>query len=138
MRQQLHAGAQDGHITDAEALYWWRYGKGAALSADLSRIDFSGISAGDFPGGVGSSQYFNLLNPSYTGSRGDALVYGNIRLTLGPGATVTSTFDIYDFDIKTWSSGTAKRNMLTYGGRARVGKGTPFRINFTGTGTISP
>jgi hypothetical protein len=106
----------------------------------LGGVDFSNLSEGDF-GGVGSSRY---LSPAYP----DRLVYGNIRLTLGPGGTVTSGYDVYDFDIQgfqgSWlsSAGLAQngrtlgRNVLTVFGSAVAGSGTPYRINFTGTGHL--
>lgn len=136
-RNRLLAGAQDGHITWEEATAWWRHGNGAALSADLSKIDLSGINVSDFPGGIGSSKAFNLLDPNFTGSLGDALVYGNITLTLRRNAEVVATyaFDTYDFDMK---PGISFRNVMTLGGSVAAGSGTPFTIMLYGRGSITP
>lgn len=132
----------DGVLTLAEANYHFRHGGGQPVTADLSKIDFSNLIEADF-GEIGSSRY---LSPAYP----DRLVYGSIRLTLGPDQTVTSRYDVYDFDIQgfqgSWTSRaglalnarTLGRNTLTVLGSGVAGSGTPYRINFIGVGRIGP
>lgn len=122
-------------------------GKSRDFGSDTGRygnLDWGADPAGeaDF-GEIGSSRY---LSPAYP----DRLVYGNIRLTLGPERTVTSRYDVYDFDIQafqgSWTSRgglalnarTFGRNGLTVLGSGLAGSGTPYRINFIGVGRIGP
>lgn len=121
----------DGYITLSEANYWYRSGGGKPLLADLGKIDFGNIHSSDFPGGVGSSWNFNLDSPRYF-SR-DGIVYGTIRLTLGRNNTVTTKSDFYDFDMQ---RGRFWRNAATLMGNAVAGSGTPYPINFYGTGYL--
>jgi len=51
---------------------------------------------------------------------------------------VRNFHDIYYFDIKPWTSETAKRNLLTIAGSAINGSGTPYIIWIYGKTTIKP
>lgn len=149
-RQQQHRRAQgidifqgtgrpdeDGYITFLEARDWYRNGGGKSLYADLAGLDLSKISASDFPEGIGSSKVFNL-DQKYFANKNDAAVYGSISLRLTSQNTVvaTSAFDIYDFDIKPWSSQTFIRNVATMGANAIHGSGQSFVIWIYGQGKI--
>ena len=129
----VYWASKDGYITLSEANWHYRTGNGTPLYADLGKLNLSRISVSDFPGGVGSSASFNLDSPRYMGSANDGLVYGTIRLTLGKNRSVTSNFDIYDFDMQ---RGRFLRNVATRIGNFVAGGGTPYSINFYGTGTI--
>ena len=131
----------DGYIEWGEANEWYRAGSGQPLDADLSKIDLSEVSASEFKG-IGTELYVRLDGKHFS-SLNDAVVYGSFRLKLGPNNTVTSDFDTYDFDIKPWSSSRLiVRNIATIGGRYLAGGGKklpqPFRIEFYGSGKISP
>jgi RHS repeat-associated protein len=125
----------DGALTFSETYNWWKNGGGQPLKADLSKIDLSSITPNQFPGGVGSTQSFNLL---FRGNASSGLVYGSITLKLYPNNTVRAFNDRYDFDFKPWNSlGNIVRNIENAIGKGVHGSGTPFPIIFYGTGTIS-
>lgn len=115
----------DGYITFQEANEWYRRGNGKPLYADLSKINLSKISAREFSI-IEDYKVFNLLSPKYLSSLNDALVYGNITLTLNESNFVTATYgyDIYNFDIKPWKISTFFRNIEAIVGKLYAGKGT--------------
>ena len=131
----------DGYLTLGEANYWYNNGNGQPLSADLSKINLRSVSIDDFKK-VGDSKYFNLL--FYSNSRNDGLVYGSIKLTyMGPtwngnGGIVSAEYDIYDFDLRDWTSvSNAGRNIETMIGSQVAGPGFTYRINFYNYGLIN-
>jgi len=127
----------DGNVTFGEAYGWWKDGGGQSLYQNVGNLDLSRIKASDFPKGVGSKQSFNLDLGKFTNVN-NALVYGNISLTLLPGNKVvaTSAYDIYNFDMQNWNQKTFIRNMATIGAGMLHGSGDPFIIYLYGTGTI--
>ena len=126
----------DGYITFVEALNWWKTGGGADVTADLGKLDLSKISASDFVDG--NTRAFNLASPRYFSNVNDALVYGNVTLTLGKNNSVTARPDRYDFDMHhpLFSRRNSVRNFETAGARIIHGRGTAFNIILTGTGKI--
>ncbi|MEM0942160.1 MAG: hypothetical protein AAGI25_20570, partial [Bacteroidota bacterium] len=128
---------EDGYITFWEARDHYRNGGGTSLYADLGGLDLSKISANDFPEGIGSSNVFNL-DQKYFANANDAAVFGSISLRLVDQNTVVAmrAFDIYDFDIKPWSSQTFIRNVATMGANAIHGSGQSFVIWIYGQGKI--
>ena len=91
--QELLKGAQDGHITLSEANAWRAEGTGQSLSADLSKIDLSQVSASEFPNGIGSTETIDTFLRSE-----DGWVYGKIDLTLvSANEVVSAKPDTYDF-----------------------------------------
>jgi RHS repeat-associated protein len=133
LNQQMHKGSRpdnDGHITLDEANDWYRKGNGQALNADLSKVDLSFLTAADFDNKPGTSKYIQTL----WGSK-DGRIYGNIRLTYEGNNRVSSTFDVYDFEMHSWKGPKNwVRNFATMFGDPGQGKG--FRINFYNKGTI--
>jgi len=129
----------DRRLNWFETSQWWKKGQGKELNINLSTLDLSAISKTDFyeNGVLKSTKPFNLAWPEYYSSMNDALIYGNITLTLGSGSTVTASPDKYDFD---WHSGTSLktmvRNVETVGGLILHGPGEPFTINLHGIGRI--
>ncbi|NLT50477.1 MAG: hypothetical protein GXX85_06120 [Ignavibacteria bacterium] len=125
---------KDGYLTLSEANYWWQNGAGQTLSVDLGKLDLTSITLDNFPRGVGSTEYFNLL---FRGNVNDGLVYGTIGLTLEDDCSVSAKYDDYDFDYKGWNSlGNIIRNTENFFGNIYAGEGTPYRINFYGKGTL--
>ncbi len=131
-------------LTFSEARDWWLNGNGQSLYVDLNKLDLSGIKASDFDKGIGSVKTFNLLG-KYRSNTVDGLVYGNIELKLIDENTVQVyrrqsyglPIDVYNFDIKSWSTGTFFRNMETFGGWiVNGGSGTPYIIWMHGQAKI--
>jgi RHS repeat-associated protein len=127
----------DGRLTFNEARNWWRNGEGESLMVSIKSIDLGKIHVSDF--GSKKIKSFNLAG-SYKSSLNDALVYGSITLEyLGKNQVmVRNLHDIYDFDIKPWTSETALRNLLTIGGNIVNGSGNPYIIWIYGKTTIEP
>jgi hypothetical protein len=127
----------DGRLTFSEARNWWRNGEGESLMVSIKSIDLSKIHVSDF--GSKKIKSFNLAG-RYKSSLNDALVYGSITLEyLGDNQVmVRNLHDIYDFDIKPWTSETALRNLLTIGGNIVNGSGNPYIIWIYGKTTIEP
>jgi len=128
----------DGKLTFSEARDWWRNGKGESLMVSINSIDLSKIHVSDF--GTNTIKSFNLLDKKYMSSLNDGLVYGNIVLEyLGNNKVmVYNLHDIYDFDIKSWSAETWKRNVETIGGNIINGVGVPYIIWIYGKTKIKP
>ena len=126
----------DGYITIDEANDWYKNGSGAALYADINKIDFSGIvSLGE--NYVGQVKTFNLLLNSH--SLNDGLVYGNITLKRYPNHSIRAYSDKYDFDMKSWRNlSNWGRNIETIIGGFVAGNGTAFNINIYGSTTLRP
>ncbi|WP_157579902.1 hypothetical protein [Teredinibacter turnerae] len=141
--QALLKGAQDGHITLAEANAWRAEGSGNPLTADLSRIDLSQVSASEFPNGVGSTESIDLFLRSADGN-----VYGHINLTLiSPTEVIAQTPDVCDFFYGRNNNSLANvaANAANLVGEIHANSysmpgRTPadFRINFSGVGVIQP
>jgi RHS repeat-associated protein len=133
----------DGYIDMFEAVRWWKYGKGQPLTVDLGKMNLMSITTADFinqRGILDSTKTFNLDLPPYfeLNNYNEAFVYGSITLTLTGPNTVSSTFDVYDFDPLP-PNGTMKRdirNWLTAVGGWAHGGGESFRINIKGVGQI--
>ncbi|MEC3882048.1 RHS repeat-associated core domain-containing protein, partial [Parapedobacter sp. 10938] len=125
----------DGHLTLAEANEWFRTGDGKPLYVDLSKIDLSSISQGDFKTDR-KVTYFQTLFSSK-----DGRVYGNIGLSLVNGVA-RGAYDDYDFDVKRWNGPPQQahkliiRNAATQIGNAFAGKGVGYRIYFNGTAPV--
>ena len=123
---------KDGFITLSEANCWYRNGNGETLYADLSKIDLQSIDVSDFNQNENYS-YFNIQ--LYDLDAG--LVYGNIGLQYHEDGYVTSTQDIYDFEMREWNSWTnVARNIATLFGSAVAGSGQEYKIILYGTGKI--
>jgi hypothetical protein len=127
----------DGKLTFIEARNWWRNGKGESLMINIKSIDLSKIHVSDF--GTKKIKSFNLLD-KFMSNLNDGLVYGNIQLEyLGNNEVmVYNLHDIYDFDVKTWTSKTWIRNIETIGGNIVNGKGEPYIIWIYGKTKIRP
>lgn len=134
----------DGYLTFLEARDWWLNGNGQSLHVYLNKLDLSSIKASDFDKGIGSVKSFNLLC-AYRSNSNEGLVYGNIELKLINSNTVQVyrresyglPMDVYDFDSKTWSTGTFLRNLQTFGGWVvNGGSGTPYIIWIYGQSKI--
>ena len=118
----------DGYITLGEANYHFRNGNGVALSADIRKLDLSGLDPGIFSG-PGDIERFVTAKPF------DFSTLGSIRLRLNSDSTVSALYDVYDFNID-WANRSFVRNVETIGGSIVAGRGTPFRINFSGRAYI--
>ena len=129
----------DGFITVEEAINTWRYGRGQQhLRADLSQLDLSKVSVSDFPLGEGSTIYINFASKKYFTNTNQAVIYGNISLTLINNNTVFVPYqDKYDFDIRGgWTN--IRRDILTVWGNIYNSYGTPYYITIYGTAKIKP
>jgi hypothetical protein len=73
----------------------------------------------------------------FRGNAKDGLVHGTISLRLYPNNTVKAFDGPYDFDYKPWLTNPI-RNIENFFGKTIHGTGTPYEIDFTGSGTISP
>ena len=122
----------DGYLTLEEVNEWYKNGKGKPLFADLSKIDFSGISLKDF--GSKNVKVFNLLHPDFFSNLNDALVYGSLTLTLESENAVIASPDRYNFEMHSFNS--IMRNIGTLIGNYVAGLGDPFDIYFYNIGTI--
>ncbi len=129
----------DGYITVEEAVHTWQHGGGKQnLDADITKLDLSKVHTSDFKNGVGSTIWVNFAGKKYYTNPTQAIVYGSISLTLMEGNKVFVPYqDKYDFDIR-GKSGSIGRDLLTAGGNAYNGFGTPYWITIYGTTTIKP
>lgn len=127
----------DGKLTLSEANKWYQTGGGKPLFVDAAKIDLSPVEKSDF-NKVGGSFYKNF---AFTTNTETGLVYGNIKLTLlNDKGTVKlggagGLLDKYNFDYK----GGVKnlpRDMATWFGEQKAGKGSGYSIFNYGTGTI--
>lgn len=129
----------DGYITVEEAVHTWQYGGGKQNPyADITKLDLSKVHVSDFPKGEGSTIWVNFASKKYYTNPTQAIVYGNISLTLMEGNKVFVPYqDKYDFDIRgTFSS--IKRDVLTVWGNMYNSFGTPYYITINGVTTIKP
>ena len=127
----------DDYLTLDEANKWYRVGGGKPLFVDAAKVDLSPVKKSDFDK-VGDSFYKNY---AFTTNTETGLVYGNIKLTLindkgviklgGAGGLL----DKYDFDYKSGAKN-IPRNIATWFGEKKAGKGTGYSIFNYGTGTI--
>jgi len=127
----------DGQLTLEEANDWYRNGQGNPLFVDASKIDLSPVQKSDFSK-VGDSFYKNF---AFTTNTETGLVYGNIKLTLmndkgdiklgGTGGFL----DKYNFDYKKGVTN-IPRNIATWIGEQRAGKGTIYNIFTYGIGKV--
>jgi hypothetical protein len=126
----------DGKLTFREARYWYRNGNGESLIIDINSLDLRKVSTSDFSK-IGDFKSFNL-DGKYFSSSNNALVYGNITLEyLGNNQVrVKPGYDIYDFDIKPWSSKTFIRNVATMAGNLVNGSGQGYIIWIPGKATL--
>jgi hypothetical protein len=126
----------DGRLIFSEARSWYMNGNGQSLLININSIDLSKVSVSDFDR-VGQYKQFNLAGDYYS-NLNDALVYGTLTLEyLGNNnVMVRNAHDIYDFDIKTWSSDTWIRNVLTMGAMVINGDGNPYIIWIYGQTTL--
>jgi hypothetical protein len=112
---------------------------GTDISTNLNTIDLSNVSAGDFPGGVGSEKYINLDGRNFSNAN-DALVYGQFKLTLedgGESVHASKGFDYFDLDYhKGYSPGVLARNYVVFWGREVLGEGNNFYIHLNGSAPI--
>ncbi|MEI7509804.1 MAG: RHS repeat-associated core domain-containing protein, partial [Flavobacterium sp.] len=129
----------DGYITITEAVNTWKFGLGKQnLNADIEKLDLSKIHVSDFTNGEGSTIWVNFADTKYFTNITQAVVYGNIALTLFDGNQVFVPYqDKYDFDLRL-TEGSFKRDFLTMLGNMYNGFGTPFWITINGTTTIKP
>lgn len=129
----------DGYIAVEEAINTWRYGLGKKdLNANISKLDLSKVHVSDFSKGEGSTIWVNFASPKYYTNPTQAIVYGNISLTLMEGNKVFVPYqDKYDFDIR-GTFGSIKRDILTVWGNMYNGFGTPYYITINGVTTIKP
>ncbi|WP_291861689.1 hypothetical protein [Marinilabilia sp.] len=121
-------------MTINESYSWWKNGGGTTVQVPLSSLDLSSITPASFKDGVGGVETFNLL---FRGNATDGLVHGTIALRLYPNNTVKAFDGPYDFDYKPWLTNPI-RNIENFFGKTIHGAGTPYEIDFTGLGTISP
>jgi RHS repeat-associated protein len=127
----------DGYLTLNEANEWYREGGGKPLFVDAAKIDLSPVKKSDFSK-VGDSFYKNF---AFTTNTETGLVYGNIKLTLMNDKGVIKLggtgglLDIYDFDYKSGVKN-IPRNIDTWIGKQRAGRGTGYDIFNYGTGTV--
>ena len=121
----------DGYLTLGEAKWQWQNAKGAPVTVDTNKLDFSGLNVNEFPKGVGSTRPFEF--PKWR----DFMVHGTVTTELNPNNTVSARIDTFNFDLKPWS-GHFLRNVYTLGLRAYMGPGTPFPVHFRGTVPIAP
>ncbi|WP_347989706.1 hypothetical protein [Methylomonas sp. AM2-LC] len=121
-----------GQLTLSAANQHWQDGNGAPLNIDISTLDLSNVQL------PANSLY--RAQPNFDGSSfssaNDAFVYGTVTLYPGPNNTVVGGYDTYNFDYKDWSLSTAPRNISTFFAKVIAGNGTPYKINFTGTGQV--
>ena len=98
----------------------------------------SKVHVSDFKNGVGSTIWVNFAGKKYYTNPTQAIVYGNISLTLMEGNKVFVPYqDKYDFDIRGgWNN--LRRDFLTAAGNLYNGSGTPYLITIYGTTTIKP
>lgn len=126
-----HRPDWDGYITLKEANNWYRNGNGQPLYADLRLINFDGVKTLSIKK-EGEEEIVNLIQ--HSGTVDDGLVYGNIKIKYYSNNRIRAYDDVYDFDMKKWSTPkNAIRNVLTKIGSAVAGNGTPFNIMFYGT-----
>ncbi len=130
---------KDGYVTVEEAINTWRYGLGNKnLDADISKLDLSKVHVSDFSKGEGSTIWVNFASKKYYTNPTQAIVYGNVSLTLMEGNKVFVPYqDKYDFDVR-GTFGSIKRDMLTVWGNLYNGFGTPYYITINGVTTIKP
>ena len=119
----------DGYLTLSEANEWYRHGQGRPLFVDINKIDL-GTFFNERP--EGSRFLRNLI--VYSGSLNDALVYGNITLSMNSNHMITVDYsDVYNFDIKPrLNPHTIFRNISTIIGHIVAGYGKPYEINIYG------
>ena len=119
----------DGILTLNEANDWYRHGQGQPLFVDINKIDF-GTFFNERP--EDSSFLRNLI--FHSGSLNDALVYGNITLSMKSNNKITiDKSDTYNFDIKPIKNlSTIPRNISTIIGHIVAGCGKPYEINVYG------
>lgn len=71
--------AQSGGGINPGSAYWhYKFGEGTDYNVDISKVDWSMLSAKDFPGGVGSIRQINIFSIKPLSTAG--LVFGDIRL----------------------------------------------------------
>jgi len=120
-----------------DANEWYREGGGNPLFVNAAKIDLSPVKKSDFSK-VGDSFYKNF---AFTTNTETGLVYGNIKLTLMNDKGVIKLggtgglLDKYDFDYKSGVKN-IPRNIDTWIGKQRAGKGTGYDIFNYGTGTV--
>ena len=117
----------DGYLTLKEANEWYRKGNGAPLYVDFRKLDLSKIDINNIT--LGKTSYVNLQKHGKIFDEG--LVYGTIGITKTTDNGIKSTYDNYDFDMKTWT-GNSKRNIATIIGKLNAGNGVKYKINFYG------
>ncbi len=123
----------DGELTFFEAYDWWKNGNKEPLTVDVNKLNLSKVTHADFNSdGVAG---INLASNHYAGLD-QGLVYGGITLEKTGVNTFRVKPDTYNFEMHSWSSKTALRNVQTFGARILHGSGQPFKINFDGHYTI--
>ena len=129
----------DGYITAEEAIYTWRFGGGKQnLDADIKKLNLSKVRSSDFKNGVGSTIWINFAGKKHYTNPVQAIVYGNIALTLMEGNKVFVPYqDKYNFNIRGGSENLT-RDILTSFGNMYNGFGNPYWITIMGTATIRP
>ena len=127
----------DGKLTLDEANSWYNKGGGKPLFVDASKIDLSPVKKSDFSK-IGDSFYKNF---AFTTNTETGLIYGNIKLTLMNDKGVIKLggagklLDKYNFDYKGGVTN-IPRNIATWIGKQKAGKGTSYNIFNYGTGTV--
>jgi RHS repeat-associated protein len=127
----------DGKLTLSEANDWYRNGSGQPLFVDAFQIDLYPVKKSDFTK-VEESFYMNF---AFTSNKETGLVYGNIKLTLlNNDGDVRLGFpngllDVYDFDYKSGIKN-MPRNIATWIGHQKAGRGIGFNIYTYGTSNI--
>jgi hypothetical protein len=148
--ENSHRPDDDGAITDAEALNWYRTwktrndaGSDCALYVWLSSLDLSQVRQCMFPD-VGIPTLFDFSkDPRLILTNSDTkLVYGSIYLTLQSDGTVISYSDTYDYDTdwKKWGNWGLDflHNVANTIGGWRAGNGNDYPIYFFGSVPIKP
>jgi hypothetical protein len=150
-----------GGVNPASAYWHYKFGEKADYHVDISQVNWSMLSAKDFPDGVGSIRQINIFNIKPFSTAG--IVFGDIRLqylgnnqikvadVFGSGPLAGKPyFDTYNYNVR-WeevmNGQNIKRNIITGFGWIGVNLpwhpllfntygGDSYKFIFHGTGTI--
>jgi len=76
--QKKNSAQSSGGVNPGSAYWHYKFGGGTDYYVDISKVDWSMLSAKDFPGGVGSIRQINIFSMKPLSTAG--LVFGDIRL----------------------------------------------------------